>query len=196
MKKLDDLNIKIDQKRFFSVILRNSVHIDVQIDAFESQLKMARRLDMPVVIHCRDCEDITLILLKRNLSATHRIHLHCFTGGWAMAEQYLKKFENLCIGVTPLCLSGGSGVAGQPLNKMRELVMHIPLDKLLLETDAPYFVPRGSAHCLPRFPSEQFEYSHPAFVCATAQAVASIRQVSLQSVLDANRKNVRKIYGF
>ena len=65
--------------------------------------------------------------------------MHCFTGGWKMGSEYLDTFVNLCIGVTPLlayCV------------EVKQLVSNIPLDRLLLETDSPYF-----------FPKEVFNYS-------------------------------------
>ena len=63
-------------------------------------------------------------------------HLHCFTGTWVIAKKYLETFENLCIGVTPLVTFNANQCA-------TELVQNIPLDRLLLETDAPFFVPRS-----------------------------------------------------
>lgn len=104
---------------------------------FEAQLRIAKETGMPIVIHCRDTEERVYELLVENLNEDHRIHLHCFTGTWSTAKKYLKTFPNLCIGVTPLITYNSNSN-----NQLKELVMNIPLDKLLLETDAPYFVPR------------------------------------------------------
>lgn len=71
----------------------------------------------------------------QKLETNHRIHLHCFTGTWSMAKKYLDSFPNLCIGITPLITFNSN-------YSLRELVMNIPLDRLLVETDAPYFVPK------------------------------------------------------
>lgn len=97
------------------------------------QIKLARDFSSPLVIHCRDAERRVLELLKEHCLPDQSIHLHCFTGGWELAQEYLDHFENLCIGVTPLC----SGA-----NKMNDMLRNIPMDRLLLETDSPYFVPR------------------------------------------------------
>jgi TatD DNase family protein len=79
---------------------------------------------------------LTKLFKSKYLSKSHRIHLHCFTGGWQLATKYLDEFENLCIGVTPLI---GFNVSLE----LEDFVRKIPLDRLLLETDAPYFVPRA-----------------------------------------------------
>ncbi len=96
---------------------------------------MANETNMPIVIHCRDTEEMVFDFLKLHLDKTHKIHLHCYTGNWKTANNYLNEFENLFIGVTPLItyeMSGG----------VREIIENIPLGRLLLETDAPYFTPR------------------------------------------------------
>lgn len=58
--------------------------------------------------------------------------MHCFTGGWKIAKKYLESFVNLCIGVTPLAAH---------CDQVKEVIINIPLDRLLIETDAPYFFP-------------------------------------------------------
>ena len=73
----------------------------------------------------------------KNLPEAHRIHLHCFCGGWKLAQQFLETFPNLCVGVTPLLTYSKIAEA-----TVAEMIENIPLERLLLETDAPYFVPR------------------------------------------------------
>ena len=77
-------------------------------------------------------------LKKKHLSPEHRIHLHCFTGSWKTAKSYLDTFKNLCIGVTSLVTFSSK------INPdFVELVRNIPLNRLLLETDSPYFLPQS-----------------------------------------------------
>lgn len=163
---------------------KNNVDIELQKEVFKSQLRIAKKTAMPVVIHARGAEDQVYQILKENLPETHRIHLHCFCGGWKLAQLFLETFPNLCIGVTPLLTY--SKVAELTVTEMIE---NIPLERLLLETDAPYFVPR-----LPDFPSTSIELSHPAFIYATAESVAHAKKLTVSQVLDANRENVRKVY--
>ncbi len=123
-----------------------------------------------------------------------------------MASKYLNEFENLCIGVTPLI---GFNVSFE----LEDFVRKIPLDRLLLETDAPYFVPRlenVSNHlfllnlislisffslCLAQFPAS-VQISHPGFVFATAEFAAKLKNISVNRILDSNRQNVKRVYGF
>ena len=72
------------------------------------------------------------ILFSQYVDADHKIHVHCFTGSWAQAETWLIYFKNSFIGLTPKVTQGRS---------LHHLVSQIPLDRLLLETDSPYFVP-------------------------------------------------------
>jgi len=162
---------------------KNHVPFSQQVLVFEAQLKMANETGKPIVIHCRNTEEHVFNLLKKHLSKSHRIHLHCFTGGWQLASKYLNEFENLCIGVTPLI---GFNVSLE----LEDFVRKIPLDRLLLETDAPYFVPR-----LENFPAN-VQISHPGFVFVTAECAAKLKNVSVNKVLDSNRQNVKRVYGF
>lgn len=162
---------------------KNHVEMSIQEEAFKAQLQMAYETKKPIVIHCRDMEKEVYEIMAEYLETDHRIHLHCFTGGWKIGQKYLNHFENLCIGATPLVTYRGN-------KEVRELIENIPLDRLLLETDAPYFVPQTF-----EFPSG-VESSHPAFIYATVETVASMREVTINELLDYNRANVKKVYGF
>ncbi len=121
---------------------RNRVDLDTQITVFIAQIILANKFKKPLVIHCRGMEERALEIMAKNIeSKSHPIHLHCFTGGWEIAKRYLSTFSNLCIGVTPLLASNVYH------NPMKELIANMPLNKLLLETDSPYFVPRTPDVC-------------------------------------------------
>ena len=66
----------------------------------------------------------------------YKIHRHCFTGTWDEADRWLKLFPNSMIGLTPL-------VTNRRSFGPRSVAQNIPLNRLLLETDAPYFIPQG-----------------------------------------------------
>ena len=95
---------------------------------------MASEKNIPIVIHCRDTEEKCYEMLKEYLEPDHLIHLHCFTGSTQIALKYLKTFPNLCIGVTPLITFKKDHV--------KQMIKSIPLERILLETDSPYFVPQ------------------------------------------------------
>lgn len=80
--------------------------------------------------------ELFLFFMYQMVPRNHRIHRHCFTGDWNEADAWLKKFPNSYIGLTPM-VTYTKGRSSGP----RDVASNIPLSKLLLETDAPYFVP-------------------------------------------------------
>ena len=74
---------------------------------------------------------------------------------------------------------------------VHEVAKRIPLDRLLLETDAPYFLPA----MLARSTGYSFKFSQPGQVIHVAAQIATLRNVSLEEVLEANRKNIEEVYG-
>ncbi|GFO15705.1 3'-5' ssDNA/RNA exonuclease tatd [Plakobranchus ocellatus] len=156
-------------------------HADIQKKAFTEQLKLALEFQLPLVIHCRDADDDCLDILRAVVPKDHKIHLHCFSRGFAAAQEWLDAFPNMCLGLTPL-ISYSSAV------EAIDTATHIPLDRLLLETDAPYFVP-GSLK------KTDVSLSYPGLALTTAETVASHKGITVDQVLEACRKNTEKIYG-
>ena len=74
---------------------------------------------------------------------------------------------------------------------VHDVAQRIPLDRLLLETDAPYFLPA----MLARSGEYSFKFSQPGQVIHVAAQIATLRNVSLEEVLEANRKNIEEVYG-
>jgi TatD DNase family protein len=105
-----------------------------QRSAFEQQLALAVECQLPVFLHQRDAhEDFTALLTDFRPQLSGGV-AHCFTGGRAELEAYLEL--DLCIGVTGWVCDERRG------NELAAAVPHIPLDRLMLETDAPYLLPR------------------------------------------------------
>ena len=110
-------------------------------------LKMAVENQTPVVLHCRsaddnshNAEDDCFQIVSETLPSSWKIHSHCYTNCWKRATKRCTQFPNLCIGLTPIIMLETTGP--------REVAKRIPLGRLLFETDAPYFKPRGSPHSL------------------------------------------------
>ncbi len=105
-----------------------------QILAFEKQLELCVELRLPVFLHQRDAHSAFLEILDRWLPRLPRAVVHCFTGTAAELQDYLDR--DLYIGITGWICDERRG------HHLRELVGRIPLDRLMVETDAPYLLPR------------------------------------------------------
>ena len=103
----------------------------IQQNVFERQLQMASQLDLPVIIHTREADEDTLAILKNHSSSLkNKGVLHSFTSGFELADFAIKEGFYL----------GFNGIATfKNANHVKELVRRTPIDKILTETDAPYF---------------------------------------------------------
>ena len=106
------------------------------------------------------------------------------SGSWDEAESWLKLFPGSKIGLTGV-------VTNVHMKTVHEVAKRVPLDRLLLETDAPYFLPSKLA----KSESYSYQFSQPGQVIHVAAQIAALRGVSLEDVLDANRRNIEEVYG-
>ena len=150
-----------------------------QKDVLQKQARWAVELGKPVVIHCRDAEADLMEILKSSLPRDWKIHLHCFTGSACAAQKFLKEFPNLYVGITGL-------VTFAKTKEIHELAYDVPLERLLLETDAPYFVPSQV--------SKQNKWSHPGMALYVADRIAEIKKIPVDEVLEATRRNTSLMY--
>lgn len=145
-----------------------------QLKAFRAQLQIAQDLGLPVEIHTRDAEADTMMVLK-DFSGPGRGLLHCFTGTWEMAKFGLDHGYDISI----------SGVVTfKNAEALREVVRQVPLDRLHVETDAPFLAPvphRGKKN-------------QPAWVTHTAQLVADLKGVSVTELAAQLEKNARRLF--
>ncbi|CAI9623891.1 unnamed protein product [Staurois parvus] len=112
-----------------------STTVPDQHAVFEKQLKLAVPLGKPLVIHCRDADEDLFRIMKKWVPHDYKIHRHCFTGSYRDIEPFLNEFPNMSVGFTAVLTYPSAASA-------RDAVSQIPLDKLIIETDAPFFVPR------------------------------------------------------
>uniref|UniRef100_T1J858 Uncharacterized protein n=1 Tax=Strigamia maritima TaxID=126957 RepID=T1J858_STRMM len=157
---------------------RNFSNRQKQKEIFRRQLKLALEHKLPVVIHSRDATDDSLEIMKEILPSDHKIHRHCFTNNWAEAKTWLKEFSNLYLGLTNLVTFANAV-------ELHEVAKKMPLERLLLETDAPYFVPRLD---------KGKRRSHPGMAIYVAAEVASLRSESLETILKLTRANTLEMY--
>ena len=153
---------------------REYVSHEVQIEAFRAQLSLARELDLPVIIHNRDAHDDVLAILRRDGRGTRGI-MHSFSGDVEYAQA--------CIELGYLISLSGPVTFKKAVDK-HEVASAIALEHLLVETDCPFLTPepyRGRRN-------------EPSYVRYTAEAIAKIRDVSLQQVAEATTANARRIF--
>ncbi|MFW6269645.1 MAG: TatD family hydrolase [Bacillota bacterium] len=147
---------------------------EVQIKAFKKQLQLAREINLPVVIHSREAERETMKILKE--AEINRGILHCFAGDMKMAE------EALDMG---LYLAFGGIITFNSADKLRKIVKNIPLERILLETDAPYLTP------VPR----RGKRNEPSYVRYVAKKIADIKKVEVEKIAEITSSNAEHVYG-
>jgi TatD DNase family protein len=148
---------------------------DVQRVAFSRQIGLANELDVALVVHTRDAWDDTFAILAGE-GAPPRTVVHCFSGGPAEARRALD------LG----CAISFSGIVTfKSADDVRAAASYCPLDRLLIETDAPYLAPvpyRGR-------PNEA------AFVAVVGEAVAALRGVEPAELADVTSANAARLFG-
>lgn len=146
---------------------------NLQQRVFEEQLSLAKNLDVPVVVHDREAHCDVMTMLKKYQP---KGLLHCFSGSVEMLKEVLKLGMSISLGGTVTFKNARVPV---------EVAQYVPLDRLLLETDAPYLSPvpfRGK-----RNDSSNIIY--------TATKIAEIKGISVQQLLDITADNARRLYG-
>ncbi len=147
----------------------------VQQQVFEAQLNLAGEIGLPVIIHSREAFSDTYAILRSQLQTP--AVMHCFSGDWSMAKQALD------LG----CYISLSGVVTFPgARELQAAVKHIPLDRLMLETDAPYLAP------VPR----RGRRNEPAHVAFTAAFVAELLRMETDQLIEVATKNAQKFFKF
>lgn len=148
--------------------------VGLQKEIFIKQIKLANELKLPISIHDREAHKDTFDILKKyNEGST--IVMHCFSGSVEFARECIKEGWYLAL---------GGVVTFKNAVKMKEVAVDIPLDKLLLETDAPYLTPvpyRGKEN-------------QPAYVRFVAEEIAKLRGVSYEEIAKATSKNAEKVF--
>ncbi|XP_051996423.1 putative deoxyribonuclease TATDN2 isoform X1 [Xyrauchen texanus] len=160
---------------------KNSTDTWKQKKVFERQLQLAVSLGKPLVIHCRDADDDVLQIMKKCVPRDYKIHRHCFTNSYSVIEPFLSEFSNLCVGFTGL-------VTYPRAVEARESVRKIPLERILLETDAPYFLPR-------QVPKSVCMFAHPGMGIHTLREISLLKGELLTTVLETVQQNTKFIYG-
>ena len=150
-----------------------------QVYAFKSQVDIAVRINKPLVLHTRNAALECLRILTPLVPDDHPIYLHCFLHPLSEALAWRKKFRNVYFGVTGACTDRNNAT-------VVELIRNLPLHLLILETDAPYFVPDSAPH--------QIKTSDPLMALQVARRVAEIKHLPLEVVLHWCTKSANQLY--
>lgn len=148
---------------------------EIQKKWFLAQLKMAKELDLPVIIHSRDAAADTLDILKSDAATDLRGVIHCYSYSKEMAVEFEKLGYYFGI---------GGVITFQNAKKLVEVVEYLPLEKIVLETDSPYLSPvpnRGKRNSSLNIPY-------------IAEKIAEIKKIPYDTVVEVTEKNARRLY--
>jgi TatD DNase family protein len=149
---------------------------EAQVKGFRNHIAAAQATGLPLVIHARDADtDVAAILEEEMAKWPFAAVLHCFTGGPELARRALE------IG---LYVSFSGILTFKKSDALRQIAREVPLDRLLVETDAPYLAPG-------KFRGKRNE---PAYVVETARELANLRSVSEEEIARATTENFFRLY--
>jgi len=154
-----------------------------QKDVFLKQINLARELEMPLVIHVRDAhEEMVQFLDEVRKGSQLPGVVHCYTGNWHYAQKYLDM--GLHIGFTGVITFPPKKTDPKSQIDLLEVVKNYPIERLLIETDAPYLAPQA-------YRGQRCE---PWMVEEVAKKIAELRGVTTKEITDIAENNARKLF--
>lgn len=147
----------------------------LQKQVFERQLRLAVDRGYPLVLHSRGADRDTLRILKKHVPYDWKVHMHSYRGSVQTLEAMLECWRHFYVGFSGLITMQDSDV--------QDLCKRCPLEKILLETDAPYL------------PINNVNFSHCGQIPEIAEKVAQIKGCSIEEVMEASRINCFAMYG-
>ncbi len=154
---------------------RNLSAREIQIKRFREQIGLAKDLGLPIVVHDRDAHRETLDILKSEKAEECGGIIHCFSGDYEMAKKCLEMGFSISVPGT---------ITFKNAEVFKEIVRKLPLESLLVETDAPYLTPvpfRGKRN-------------EPSYVRYTAEKVAEVKKVSFEKVAEVTTQNALRVF--
>ena len=148
---------------------------ELQKEWFKKQMKLAKEVDLPIIVHSREAAQDTFDLIKSEHAGTTGGVIHCFSGSKEMAKEYIKM--GYYIGV-------GGVVTFKNARVLKEVVESIPLERILTETDCPYLAPvpfRGKRNC-------------SAYISYVLDMIAELKGISREEAEQVTYENARNMY--
>lgn len=149
--------------------------VEEQKKSFERQIKISQELNLPILIHDREAHFDTFEMVKDIKDIP--VVMHCFSGSLDFAKQCIEK---------GFYIAFGGVLTFKNAKKMKEVAKNIPMEYILIETDAPYLTPepyRGKEN-------------HPAYVKFVAEQLANLREMSYKDVVKITNENAKRIFKF
>jgi TatD DNase family protein len=150
---------------------------DIQINSFRKHIELAKKLNLPLVIHVREAHDEVLKILKEEDAWETMGVIHCFTGDYETAKRYID--EGFYISFSGI-------VTFKNAEEIREAARKIPIERMLIETDSPYLAPipfRGKRN-------------EPSYVKYVAEKISELRGVSLDKIEEETTTNAKNLFIF
>jgi TatD DNase family protein len=149
---------------------------DVQQALFRKQIQLAQKINLPIIIHNRDATgDVVQILREENAASVGGV-MHCFSGSVETARE--------CIAMN-FMISLGGPVTFKNARLPKEVATEIPLEHLMIETDAPYLAPHP----------HRGKRNEPAFVPLVAEEIARLKGLTIEEIAQATTANAKKFFG-
>jgi len=149
---------------------------EVQRKVFREQLALARELDLPVIIHDRDAHGDVLDILRKDGVGPAGGVMHCFAGSLEMAAACMEM---------GFYISFAGPVTYPNARRPKEVAAAVPLERLLVETDAPYLAPQV----------HRGKRNEPAYVRHVAEQIAALRGIAVEELARATTANARRLFG-
>ena len=151
-------------------------HVEMQKESFRIHLEASRQTGLPVIIHCRDAEEDTVEILKQEKAkGDFKALIHCFTGTQWLADEVLK------LGLS-ISLSGI--LTFKNAKEIQAVAKGLPLDRVLVETDAPYLAPMP----------HRGKRNEPAYTRHTCEYLAQLKEVPLEEAAAQTTDNFFSLF--
>ena len=164
---------------------------DVQVKAFQEQMKIAMEACLPMVVHLRGQSETfkdghgLMLKVLGDKRLTTNIHMHCCSFSLGIAQRFLADFPRMRFGFVPHYFE-------------KDVAAQIPLESIIVETDAPYFIPvqfKGTKRSFNGQRVAQYPIGLPGFAYHSLAQIAQIKKLPIAEVIKANNGNILDVYG-
>ena len=154
---------------------RNISPPNIQRDAFKIQIDIAKELELPLYLHQRDAHDDFIKIIKENINKFPKFVVHCFTGSQSQLDQYLEL--GAYIGLTGWICDARRNI------ELRESIKNIPIERMMIETDCPYLIPKNIID------KPKNNINEPKYLPHIAQEICDLIGIKIEELKAATSKN-------